>query len=84
MSCFFHETASNLLLAGHSDDHVDETSSLVSCPGDIPDKPLDHEGHDSHKPEITGWALLKSGAFWKLFILLGLLCGVGLMTIKYV
>lgn len=38
----------------------------------------------SHKKDITGWALAKSPAFWNLFILLGLLCGVGLMTIKYV
>lgn len=58
---------------------VDETSSLVSCPGDIPD---DKASHHSHKSDITGFALLKNGAFWKLFIMLGLLCGVGLMTIK--
>jgi hypothetical protein len=38
----------------------------------------------SHKKDITGWALAKSPSFWNLFILLGLLCGVGLMTIKYV
>ncbi|KEQ81148.1 putative MFS transporter [Aureobasidium pullulans EXF-150] len=34
------------------------------------------------EPNITGWALAKSPAFWNLFILLGLLCGVGLMTIN--
>ncbi|GAB7354640.1 hypothetical protein MBLNU459_g5074t1 [Dothideomycetes sp. NU459] len=66
---------------GTADAEIDETSSLISsCPGDIPDK---HDpARDSHRPEITGWALLRSGAFWKLFILLGLLCGVGLMTIN--
>lgn len=68
-------------------DDVDETSSLMSAPGDIPDKStnpdeVEHGHPHSHKPEITGWALLKAGSFWKLFILLGLLCGVGLMTIK--
>jgi len=36
----------------------------------------------SHEPDITGMALVRSGAFWKLFIMLGLLCGVGLMTIN--
>lgn len=63
---------------------TDETSSLISCPGDIPDNDKDstHGSHHLHKPDITGWQLPRSGAFWKLFILLGLLCGVGLMTIK--
>ena len=64
---------------------VDETSSLLSTSSDTPDKsttdPQDDHPH-SHKPDITGWALLKTGSFWKLFILLGLLCGVGLMTIN--
>ena len=65
----------------------DETSSLLSngAPGDIPDKSTPEAAlgnPHSHKPEITGWALMRSGSFWKLFILLGLLCGVGLMTIN--
>ncbi|KAL1305447.1 hypothetical protein AAFC00_002328 [Neodothiora populina] len=67
-----------------TDADVDETSSLMSpTPGDIPDKPADPDhGPHSHKPDITGWALIKSASFWQLFILLGLLCGVGLMTIN--
>ncbi|KAF2772239.1 MFS general substrate transporter [Teratosphaeria nubilosa] len=32
--------------------------------------------------EVTGFQLLRTPKFWQLFILLGLLCGVGLMTIN--
>jgi hypothetical protein len=38
--------------------------------------------HAVHRPEITGWALLRNTTFWQLFIMLALLCGVGLMTIN--
>lgn len=62
-----------------TDPDVDETSSLVSTPGDIPAKGSDNH---SHHADITGWAIFKTTAFWTLFIMLGLLCGVGLMTIK--
>ncbi|KAK5135692.1 hypothetical protein LTR08_004993 [Meristemomyces frigidus] len=63
-----------------------ETSSLVSssdnvAPGDISDSKYHHTDH-LHKPEITGLVLLKTPKFWQLFIMLGLLCGVGLMTIN--
>lgn len=62
--------------------NTDETSSLVSSasgPGDIPDStPHAH----TQTEEITGLALLQSPKFWQLFIMLGLLCGVGLMTIN--
>ncbi|GAB7358981.1 hypothetical protein MBLNU230_g5055t1 [Neophaeotheca triangularis] len=60
--------------------NADETSSLVSSgPGDIPEsRPHAH----AHTEDITGFALLKSPKFWQLFIMLGLLCGVGLMTIN--
>ena len=62
---------------------LDETESLVSSdgPGDLEEgKP--YVNRHEHKPEITGWVLLKTPAFWRLFIMLGLLCGVGLMTIN--
>lgn len=73
---------SNHITESHDD--ADETSSLVSGPGDLPDhdKSSVYRGHHSHRSDITGVALIKNGAFWKLFIMLGLLCGVGLMTIK--
>ncbi|KAB8337265.1 hypothetical protein FH972_021567 [Carpinus fangiana] len=45
----------------------------------------DHEDDAHHKPptlDITGLALLKHIEFWQLFAMMGLLAGVGLMTIK--
>lgn len=61
-----------------------ETASLVSNesgPGDLEEgKP--YSTHHHQKPEITGFALLKTPTFWKLFLMLGILCGVGLMTIN--
>ena len=65
--------------------NAEETSSLVSSngtgPGDIEDIKAHHD-HHRHKPEITGWILIKTASFWHLFVMLGLLCGVGLMTIN--
>lgn len=69
---------------------TDETSSLMStsstsgskdtpCQDDV-SKP--DAGHDSHHLDIRGLALLTRLEFWDLFVMLGLLCGVGLMTIK--
>ena len=69
---------------------VDETSSLVSSegPGDIHDTETETSkhlaDHQLHQPDITMHQLLFKLEFWQLFFLLGLLCGVGLMTIKYV
>lgn len=67
-------------------ENADETSSLVSsptssCPGDIADR-KPHFSHAAHHPDITGFALVKTPKFWQLFIMLGLLCGVGLMSIN--
>lgn len=71
-----------------------ETSSLFassdsSGPGDIDDDLLavrrnSHYSVHSHRAgqEITGTALLRTPKFWQLFILLALLCGVGLMSIN--
>lgn len=69
-------------LTGNVQSNLEETSSLLSNSTGPLDQPDTLPDHHLHKPDITGWALLKSGAFWKLWILLGLLCGVGLMTIK--
>ncbi len=58
-----------------------ETSSLVSSnPGDIEDAKT-HATHH-HKPDITGWQLLRTPNFYKLWMMLGIGCGVGLMTIN--
>lgn len=60
-----------------------ESSSLVSSsPGDLDDDDLKHHTPTPVHPNITGWRLLRTPRFWHLFILLSLLCGVGLMTIN--
>ena len=63
---------------------ADENSSLMSGPGDISaeDDARIHSTHHSHRPDITGLALLLKIEFWQLWPLLGVLTGVGLMTIK--
>lgn len=63
---------------------ADETSSLMSGPGDI--VPNVNTKNDltvhSHKADIRGLAMLPKLEFWQLWMLLGILTGVGLMTIK--
>ena len=69
---------------------TEETSSLLSkssgsCPGDVPYD--GHEvkaatDHDSRNVDIRGLALLSHMKFYLLWTLLGLLTGIGLMTIK--
>lgn len=69
---------------------TEETSSLLSkssssVPGDIVSRDgdvADAGALNSHRPDLSGLALLSNLEFWQLFILLGLLAGVGLMTIK--
>ncbi len=67
-----------------SEADADESSSLMSGPGDITpgEDANQQEHHHSHKPGVTGLALLPRVEFWQLFLMLGLLTGVGLMTIK--
>jgi hypothetical protein len=67
---------------GREDERVSLVSSDGSAPGDIDDFKKVHLAHTSHKPDISGWPLLKTLKFWQLWISLGLLCGVGLMTIN--
>lgn len=69
---------------------ADETSSLMSKSsisdlGDVccqEDGAKVSRGHDSHRLDIRGMALLRKVEFWQLFAMLGLLTGIGLMTIK--
>lgn len=84
-----HSEASNVSPAVHDPD-ADETSSLVSkaASRDSVD-PFDgvdvasHEGPDSHRhSDVRGLALLPRVEFWQLFLIMGLLSGIGLMTIK--
>jgi hypothetical protein len=63
----------------------DENSSLLSGPGDIVEPEEDARSQTtqrSHWLDVTGLALLYRIEFWQLWILMGLLTGVGLMTIK--
>ena len=68
---------------------ADETSSLISSTQE-PDERVegdikaDHEARDAHHVDIRGLKMIPRIEFWQLFILLGLLTGIGLMTIKYV
>ncbi|ETS83772.1 hypothetical protein PFICI_05648 [Pestalotiopsis fici W106-1] len=67
---------------------ADETSSLMSrstsassLPGDL----LLQNSVDldrSHRVDIRGWALLRNLEFWQLFSIMGILSGIGLMTIN--
>ncbi|ORY63108.1 major facilitator superfamily domain-containing protein [Pseudomassariella vexata] len=66
---------------------LDETASLISrsssssLPGDV----LVQSSVDmdrSHRVDIRGMALLKSFEFWQLFSIMGILSGIGLMTIN--
>ncbi|PSN70696.1 MFS general substrate transporter [Corynespora cassiicola Philippines] len=61
-----------------------ETSSLLSEPGDIDadDHATSKKTDRSHCIDVTGMALLSKTVFWQQWILMGLLTGVGLMTIN--
>ncbi|KAL8929195.1 MAG: hypothetical protein Q9208_001278 [Pyrenodesmia sp. 3 TL-2023] len=69
-----------------SNGEPNETSSLISStPGDVPykDNAAKTTTHDdSHHLDIRGFALLKHTKFYQLWLLLGILTGIGLMTIK--
>ncbi len=69
---------------------TEETESLLSkssdsCPGDIPfdeDKAKIATELDSHDVDIRGLALLSHMKFYLLWLLLGLLTSLGIMTIN--
>lgn len=71
-------------------DEADERSSLMSqstTTSSMQDEILVQTSVDkdrSHRVDIRGWNLLKSFEFWQLFLIMGILSGIGLMTIKYV
>ncbi|KAF2467353.1 MFS general substrate transporter [Lindgomyces ingoldianus] len=66
------------------DGDADENSSLMSGPGDIPpeDEARSHSAQNSQWLDVTGLALLYKIEFWHLWTVMGLLTGVGLMTIN--
>lgn len=64
---------------------TDETSSLMSktsssVPGDLPEENISKD--HAHHVDIRGWRMLPYLEFWQLFSLMGILAGIGLMTIK--
>lgn len=66
---------------------ADETSSLMSksssssVPGDIFPVETFVKDH-AHRVDIRGFRMLALIEFWQLFVLMGILTGIGLMTIK--
>ncbi|KJR84718.1 MFS transporter [Sporothrix schenckii 1099-18] len=66
-------------------DPMDETSSLVSKASSLPGEILLQNSVDmdqSHRVDIRGWNLLRNVEFWQFFAIMGILAGIGLMTIK--
>ncbi|KAJ9212871.1 hypothetical protein DTO166G4_5528 [Paecilomyces variotii] len=68
---------------------TEETSSLVSKLASHPENELDEEEvltsgpeFDTPHPDVRGLALLPKVEFWQLFLIMGLLSGIGLMTIN--
>jgi hypothetical protein len=62
---------------------VGETSPLISRPGQPPLENSDINSGGPHHVDIRGLALVRSVSFWHLFVIMAVLAGVGLMTIKY-
>jgi len=65
----------------------DESSSLISQASSLPGEILVQSSVDmdrSHRVDIRGIKILPIPRFWQLFSLMGILSGIGLMTIKYV
>ncbi|KAL0944195.1 major facilitator superfamily transporter [Colletotrichum truncatum] len=63
----------------------DETSSLVSSSSSMPGDVFVQSSVDmdrSHRVDIRGWNLFRELDFWQLFCIMGILTGVGLMTIN--
>ncbi|KAI1658437.1 MFS general substrate transporter [Daldinia decipiens] len=68
-------------------DGSDETSSLLSqsTTSSLPGEVLVQSSVDmdrSHRVDIRGFNLLKNVEFWQLFTIMGILSGIGLMTIN--
>ena len=66
---------------------VDETSSLMSSCSSAAGENVVASSVNmdrSHRIDIRGFALLGARSFWLLFLIMAILAGIGLMTIKYV
>ncbi|CAI4220227.1 unnamed protein product [Parascedosporium putredinis] len=83
------ESPPNTLPPGVFTDHEtsDETSSLISHASSLPGEILVQSSVDirrSHRVDLRGVQLLPLRRFWQLFVLMGVLSGIGLMTINNV
>lgn len=67
---------SSILSSSSSDDNFEGGDPEI-CSA----HPIDDVHHDHHV-DIRGWALTRSVDFWLLWTVLGMMTGVGLMTIK--
>ncbi|TGJ80401.1 hypothetical protein E0Z10_g8367 [Xylaria hypoxylon] len=70
---------------GTSPAEADETCSLLSDTSSLPGEVLVQSSVDmdrSHRVDIRGWKLLGNLEFWQLFTIMGILSGIGLMTIN--
>lgn len=76
-------TAASSTIVADPDD-PDETSSLItrtsSVAGEVFVQSVDLDR--SHRADIRGWDLMRNLEFWQLFAIMGILAGIGLMTIK--
>ncbi|KAF3767586.1 MFS general substrate transporter [Cryphonectria parasitica EP155] len=77
-------TAASSTIVAETDDDEDETSSLVSkvssVAGEVYVQNVDMDR--SHLVDVRGWDLLRNLEFWQLFVIMGILAGIGLMTIN--
>lgn len=48
------------------------------------DRKTDVQAHDSLYADVRGVHMLKTSEFYELFVVIGMMTGIGLMTIKYV
>lgn len=81
----FNPSAAPLASEDADQDLMDETSSLVSKASSLPGEILLQNSVDmdqSHRVDIRGWKLLRNVEFWQFFAIMGILAGIGLMTIK--
>ncbi|KAL2280490.1 hypothetical protein FJTKL_12481 [Diaporthe vaccinii] len=77
-------TAASSKIVAETDDS-DETSSLVSSKGSSVAGEVYVQNVDmdrSHLVDIRGWQILRSLEFWQFFAIMGILAGIGLMTIN--
>ncbi|KAL1891308.1 hypothetical protein Sste5346_007768 [Sporothrix stenoceras] len=80
-----HPSAAPLASEDADQDLMDETSSLVSKASSLPGEILLQNSVDmdqSHRVDIRGWKLLRNVEFWQFFAIMGILAGIGLMTIN--